>query len=126
MMNNHTWMTSRRGFLQRAAFVGGAALLAPGAFAEQLTLTPRQTEGPFYPDRLPLDTDNDLIIVNDNITPAIGEITHLSGKLLDADGNPIRNATIEIWQVDGNGVYLNTRDRRAQRDANFQGFGRFL
>jgi protocatechuate 3,4-dioxygenase, beta subunit len=122
---------SRRSFLRNAAASTAGLSLAtwwhtPGAFAEALQLTPRQTEGPFYPDRLPLDTDNDLIIVNDNITPAIGEITHLSGKLLDADGDPIRNAVIEIWQVDANGVYLNTRDRRAQRDANFQGFGRFL
>lgn len=120
---------TRRQFLKTtAASAAGLAAFwhTPGAFAEALQLTPRQTEGPFYPDRLPLDTDNDLIIVNDNITPAIGEITHLSGKLLDADGNPIRNATIEIWQVDANGVYLNTRDHRAKRDSNFQGFGRFL
>ncbi|HYV27675.1 MAG TPA: intradiol ring-cleavage dioxygenase, partial [Candidatus Eisenbacteria bacterium] len=55
----------------------------PGAFAEELMRTPRQTEGPFYPDKLPLDTDNDLILVNDSITPAVGEITHLSGRILD-------------------------------------------
>ncbi len=123
--------TTRRHFL-RAASISTAGLAlpsfwrAPGAFAEALTLTPAQTEGPFYPDRLPLDTDNDLIIVNDHVTPAIGEITHLTGKLLDASGNPIRNALVEIWQVDGNGVYLHTRSRGEQRDANFQGFGRFL
>jgi protocatechuate 3,4-dioxygenase beta subunit len=75
---------------------------------------------------LPLDTDNDLILVNDGITPAVGEITHLAGRVLDAAGEPIRNALVEIWQVDGNGVYLHTADRHAQRDANFQGFGRFL
>lgn len=104
-----------------------AGLAAPGAFAEQLSLTPRQTEGPFYPNRLPLDTDNDLIILNDNLTPAIGEVTHLSGRLLDAKGDPIRHATIEIWQVDGNGVYLHEGSSDGEkRDANFQGFGRFL
>jgi protocatechuate 3,4-dioxygenase beta subunit len=97
-----------------------------GAYAEALALTPPQTEGPFYPNRLPLDTDNDLIVVNDCITPAVGEVTHLTGKLLGANGAPIRNALVEIWQVDGNGVYLHTADRHAQRDANFQGFGRFL
>ena len=64
-----------------------------GLFAEQLALTPSRTEGPFYPDRLPLDTDNDLIIINDDITPAVGEITHLTGQMLDATGSPIRNAT---------------------------------
>jgi len=88
--------------------------------------TPRQTEGPFYPDHLPLDTDNDLIIVNDGLTPAVGEITHLSGRILDAKGEPIRNALVEIWQVDNNGVYLNSHDQHAARDKNFQGFGRFL
>jgi protocatechuate 3,4-dioxygenase beta subunit len=121
----------RRQFMQKAAaLAAGVALPAfwntPGAFAEALTPTPRQTEGPFYPDRLPLDTDNDLLIVNDEITPAIGEVTHLTGKILDTNGEPIRNALVEIWQVDGNGVYLHTADRHAQRDANFQGFGRFL
>ncbi len=101
-----------------------------GAFAEALTRTPAQTEGPFYPNHLPLDTDNDLIVVNDALTPAIGEITHLSGRVFDAKGNPLRNVLVEIWQVDGNGVYLHSGDRFGQRegnrDANFQGFGRFL
>ena len=115
----------------RRRFLGGLTLAAaafsvPGAFAEALTLTPPQTEGPFYPDHLPLDTDNDLIIVNDGITPALGEITHLSGRILDAKGDPIRNAMVEIWQVDNHGVYLHSRDTHAERDKNFQGFGRFL
>jgi protocatechuate 3,4-dioxygenase beta subunit len=103
------------------------AFAAPGAFAEELTRTPPQTEGPFYPDKLPLDTDNDLIIVNDQLTSAVGEITHLTGKILDANGNPVRNALVEIWQVDNKAVYLHTRDSGGkQRDTNFQGFGRFL
>jgi protocatechuate 3,4-dioxygenase, beta subunit len=59
-------------------------------------------EGPFYPDRLPLDTDNDLIIINNSLTPAVGEITHLSGRVLGANGSPVRNAVVEIWQVDNN------------------------
>ena len=99
----------------------------PGAFAEELVRTPAQTQGPFYPDRLPLDTDNDLIVVNNSITPAVGAITHLTGRILDARGNPLRNATVEIWQVDNRGSYLHTRGAvPAGRDANFQGFGRFL
>ena len=102
-------------------------LAVPGAFAEQLVLTPRQTEGPFYPDRLPLDTDNDLLILNDALTPAVGEVTWLSGRILDAKGDPIRNAVVEIWQCDAKGVYLHRgSDNAAKRDANFQGFGRFL
>ena len=119
---------TRRHFLQGLA-LGAAACLAPGAFAEELVRTPAQTEGPFYPDRLPLDTDNDLLIVNDRITPAVGEITHLSGRILDARGEPIRNAVVEIWQVDHNGSYLHSRGINPEsggRDSNFQGFGRFL
>ena len=42
------------------------------------------TEGPYYPDKLPLDTDNDLIIIKDSTTPAVGEITHLTGRVLTA------------------------------------------
>ena len=100
---------------------------APGAFAEELLRTPRQTEGPFYPDHLPLDTDNDLLVINDAITPAVGEITHLSGRILDARGEPFRNALVEIWQVDKKGAYLHSGSaNRDERDANFQGFGRFL
>ena len=40
--------------------------------------------------------------------PQSAKITHLSGRILDAKGKPIRNALVEIWQVDGNGVYLHT------------------
>ena len=106
---------SRRSFLSTAAaFAASSFFVAPGAFAEELIRTPRQTEGPFYPDHLPLDTDNDLILVNDATTPAVGEITHLSGRILDASGEPIRNALVEIWQADGNGVYLNSHSGNAR------------
>src|SRR5438105_7230496 len=115
---------SRRAFLGAA---GSTLFTVPGLFAEELTRTPPQTEGPFYPNKLPLDTDNDLLIVNDSITPAVGEVTHLTGKILDAKGDPVRNALVEIWQVDGHGVYMHTRcPNQDKRDANFQGFGRFF
>jgi protocatechuate 3,4-dioxygenase beta subunit len=121
------WNLSRRRFLGGLASAAAAAYLTPGAFAEQLTLTPRQTEGPFYPDRLPLDTDNDLLVVNDGITPAVGEVTHLTGRVLDASGEPLRNVVVEIWQCDANGAYVHSRSGNSQRrDGNFQGFGRFL
>lgn len=117
---------SRRRFLSQLG-LGAALFTVRGAFAEALTRpTAWVEEGPFYPPKLPLDTDNDLIVVNDAITPAIGDITHLSGRLLDAKGEPVRNATIEIWEVDGTGVYLADRGNQNKFDANFQGFGRFL
>lgn len=117
---------SRRQFLGGLA-TGVSAFSVPGLFAEELTRTPKQTEGPFYPDKLPLDTDNDLIVINDTLTPAVGEITHLSGRILDAHGNPIRNAVVEIWQCDSGGAYLHSKTGNAdKRDRHFQGFGRFL
>ena len=119
-------------FLTRRSFLQNSLQLAPffstpGLFAERLSLTPHQTEGPFYPDHLPLDTDNDLLILNDSLTPAVGTVTYLSGAVLDLSGSPIQNALVEIWQVDSRGVYLHSRGgSREKRDSNFQGYGRFL
>lgn len=114
----------RRRFLTGLG-LGAAAFLTPGAFAEALERTPRQTEGPFFPDKLPLDTDNDLLIISDSLTPAIGQVTHLSGTVRDIKGKPVRNALVEIWQVDGNGVYLHSRAPKEKQDPGFQGYGRF-
>ena len=119
---------SRRRFLSSMA-LGSAFFTTRGLFADDLTRTPAQTEGPFFPNKLPLDTDNDLIIVNDGLTPAVGEITHLTGRILDSKGDPIKNALIEIWQCDAKGVYLHTGDsdgKKDKQDKHFQGFGRFL
>ena len=81
---NHTY--DRRAFMRQTFACGALLATTSGAFAEELVRTPRQTEGPFYPDKLPLDTDNDLLIINDQINPAVGEITHLSGRILDSLG----------------------------------------
>lgn len=117
----------RRTFLQLAT-AGAAWWTVPGAFAAELVGTPPLTEGPFYPDKLPLDKDNDLIIVGDQTTPAVGEISHLTGRILSSSGEPLNNADIEIWQCDANAVYLHSDDseRKAdQQDRNFQGYGKF-
>ena len=115
----------RRQFLRNAAFTA-ALFTTPGLFAELLQ-TPKQTEGPFYPDKLPLDTDNDLLAINDNLTPAVGEVTYVSGRILDANGAPLRNAVVEIWQCDNNGAYLHSKTGNKEKaDKNFQGFGRFV
>ena len=137
-MKSDNFIQSRRKFLKNISY-GMTALTAAGIFAENLirttaealaedlTLTPRQTEGPFYPDKLPLDTDNDLLIVNDSTTPAAGEITYLTGRVLSSAGEPIPDAVVEIWHVDNNGIYLHTRcPNRNQHDRNFQGLGRSI
>lgn len=125
-MQTQNLLPNRRHFLGSLT-AGAAFFTVPGLFAEELVRTPRQTEGPFYPDKLPLDTDNDLLVINDSITPAVGEITWLSGRILDARGEPLRNALVEIWQCDKNGAYLHSKTgNAANRDPHFQGFGRFL
>lgn len=103
---------------------------APRATPPQTTppptnlLTPRQTEGPFYPINLPADQDNDLVTVKGAASPAKGEVTHLSGRVLDANGRPIRGVRVEIWQCDANGRYHHPGDRSGPAaDPNFQGFG---
>ena len=126
-MNTYPHLIQDRRRFFRSLTLGAAFFTVPGAFAEELMRTPAQTEGPFYPDKLPLDTDNDLIVINDNTTPGVGEITWLTGRILDSRGEPIRNALVEIWQCDNNGAYLHSKTgNREKRDTNFQGFGRFV
>lgn len=116
----------RRRFLAQLA-LGTLAFGASRAQAARYLLTPTQTEGPFYPDHLPLDTDNDLLFINDSPASALGDVTWLSGRILDTNGKPIRGATVEIWQCDRNGAYLHTQSgNRDRRDTHFQGFGRFV
>jgi protocatechuate 3,4-dioxygenase, beta subunit len=117
---------SRRDFFRQLSFTA-ALFTVPGLFAEELSRkTPWVEEGPFYPPELPLDTDNDLVIVNGSITPAVGQVAHIRGRLLDRRGDPVRNATVELWEADSSGVYLADRSRQSKFDAHFQGFGRFL
>ncbi len=122
---NHINQLSRRGFLGAATATlvacGGASVRAADLFP-----TPKQTEGPFYPDKLPLDQDNDLLQVQGSTVTAKGTVANVYGRILGPDGKPINGAIVEIWQCDANGVYLHTKGGdRAKMDAGFQGFGRF-
>ena len=116
---------SRRSLLTALA-AGGTLLNARGGLAAAVTETARTTEGPFYPDAFPLDTDNDLLVLNDALTASTGRVAYLSGRVLGPTGAPVRNAVVEIWQCDNNGSYLHAKGRLPARDANFQGYGRFL
>lgn len=110
---------------RRLILLGALASAAQPVSAQNLSPTPRQTEGPFYPDRLPLDQDNDLTVVAGHRVPAKGEVTDLTGRIVDAGGRPLRGVVIEIWQVDHHGHYIHTADASGANDAAFQGFGRF-
>lgn len=120
---------NRRAFIRKLAATG-AFFSMPGLFAEALSITPQVTQGPYYPlaNNIPLDKDNDLIYLNDSLTPATGKITYLVGRILDSSGNPVNNALVEIWHADngGNYIYSSTSARNSAADANFQGFGQFV
>lgn len=110
---------------RRRWLLGAVGVFAGGALAagRRLLPTPAQMTGPFYPEEPPLDHDNDLTRVRGATGAAEGKATELSGRLLDANGAPIRATRIEIWQCDARGLYHHPRDRAGARDANFQGFG---
>jgi protocatechuate 3,4-dioxygenase beta subunit len=129
LINRRTFERTDEGRRRAVRLLALGSLFAgrAGAYAEELVRTPRMTEGPFFPDKLPLDTDNDLLVITDAVDPADGEVTWLSGRILDATGSPLRNALVEIWQVDGHGAYLHSRTGNAEnRDTRFQGYGRFV
>lgn len=122
-------MTERPCLSRRRALLSGAALglslaLPGGARAASLVVTPRQTAGPFYPETLPLDADNDLVSVEGRATRAAGAVAHVWGRVLAEDGRAIAGALVEIWQCDAFGYYHHPRDRGGRADPNFQGYGR--
>ena len=123
-MTRPTADISRRRLVQATA--SGITLLLPVLRLHAATPTPPQSRGPFYPDQIPLDNDNDLVRIEGRDRIAAGEVTDLRGRVLDLSGGPVPGALVEIWQCDANGRYIHRLDdRRVPRDPNFQGYGRF-
>jgi len=104
----------------------GRSLNLPYSISEKVFIEWKEVKDKIYPDKMPLDTDNDLLVVGDSITPAVGEVSHLSGTVLTVKGQPVKNALVEIWQVGAKGVYIHTKDNRPGGVENFKGYGRFL
>lgn len=121
----HIRLDRRR--LLRSLLLTTGGIVTSDIYAEALTLTPRCTEGPYYPDHLPLDQDNDLIQIKGDTHPSGGIVAELGGRLLNADGKPLKNHVIELWQADVNGCYIHSRgeQRGKKRDEHFQGYGTF-
>ena len=126
-MQDNKFSITRRKMIMGALAAGAIGLFAPGVFAQHLDDTPPVEEGPFYPyheiccARCGQRSDHRRQL---QPTPAVGQITHLGGRILDGDGNPIKNALVEIWQCDSNGLYIVAEDK-SHEDKNFQGYGRF-
>lgn len=113
--------------LSRRAFLSGLSgfTLFSVAGIANATVTPRQSLGPFYPQKLPIDSDADLTFVDGQDGRATGQVTILSGRVLDRNGAGIRGARVEIWQCDAFGSYHHPRDGGGV-DPHFQGFGQTM
>ena len=77
---------------RRKLMLAISGLVAAGASGTVAALipTPRQTAGPFYPETLPLDDDNNLTEVAGNSAKAKGIISDLSGRIVDINGRAMR------------------------------------
>ena len=92
--------------------------------AEQLSKTPADYEGPFYPVTKQQDIDYDLVHVTGQTGVAKGDILNLSGVVVNTRGEAQENLTIEIWQTDPQGRYKHPGDSTpGDRDPNFQYWG---
>jgi protocatechuate 3,4-dioxygenase beta subunit len=115
----------RRRFIVGGLAATGGLVLPAGARAQAgLVATPRQSAGPFYPVKFPPDVDGDLVVLRGSAARAEGVVTHVTGRVLGVDGQPVPQATVEIWQCDARGRYLHPDDAGGPRDSAFQGYGR--
>lgn len=53
-----------------------------------------------------------------------GERIELRIRVLDGTGTPLKDALIEIWQADAEGLYNSPAEMRGAADPNFLGWGR--
>jgi protocatechuate 3,4-dioxygenase beta subunit len=124
---------NRRQMLGAMAGVAGTWTFFSGtALARVCGLTPKQTQGPFYPTPAhlanPIDSDADLTVVPGASSRAKGEVVVVEGVILDQNCNPVPRAQIEIWQACESGRYNHPNDpnTRAAIDPNFQYWGRMI
>ncbi len=103
-----------------------AAILPMGLFSRLLhaaSPTPSETEGPFYPLVAQKDKDFDLTQIQGRQGSAKGRVILIEGQVLNADGKPIEDAMVDLWQANAAGRYRHHRDKnRAPLDPNFQGW----
>jgi protocatechuate 3,4-dioxygenase beta subunit len=124
---------NNRNLLERRLFVAGLAGTAAAAIPlargqdKRLAATPAQTLGPFYPrtpEERPRETDADLLQLDGDRVLSKGAPVLLAGRVVDANGAPVADAAVEIWQCDANAVYHHPAGgAESERDPHFQGYG---
>ncbi|MGX5801084.1 protocatechuate 3,4-dioxygenase subunit alpha [Bradyrhizobium sp. Arg314] len=53
-----------------------------------------------------------------------GERIELRIRVLDGTGTPLKDALVEVWQADADGLYNSPAELRGAADPNFSGWGR--
>lgn len=82
--------------------------------------TPSQTVGPFF--AIGMISGGENVLVTEG---ASGRRISIEGAVFDGDGEPVRDAVVEIWQADARGIYGHPNDpRHEEADPHFRGFGR--
>jgi protocatechuate 3,4-dioxygenase beta subunit len=100
-------------------------LRAPGLPPVFLPHTPTELTGPVFGDSKVLPLDADLTRQHDGAP--LGERIIVHGRVIDADGHPLPDTLVEVWQANASGRYAHAQDRHpAPLDPNFTGFGRCL
>lgn len=88
----------------------------------KLKMTSPQILGPFYPLTTP-SKGGDMTRVEGRSGTAQGQVIHVGGRVLNRAGEPVRGATLEIWQANTHGRYTHPNDDNdAPLDENFEGF----
>jgi protocatechuate 3,4-dioxygenase beta subunit len=108
-----------------AVAAGGLAMFGSvsAAFAQASRRTPDQILGPFYPVVKPLHQGADLTTIPGKPGRAAGQVIHVMGRVVNAQGQPVQGARVEIWQANTHGRYTHPSDTNpAPLDPNFEGF----
>ena len=94
------------------------------AQTNKLKATPQDVEGPYYPKPWSGDVDNDLTTYNGK-KYAGGIPMALSGVVRGDSGEILKNARVDIWQIDAEGEYRHPDfGGEAPAMRGFQGYGR--
>lgn len=119
---------SRREFLGYGlGAVAAGGLIAGSARAATREATAPVGEGPFYPIHKQQDRDADLTRFDGRKGRAAGQLTLVEGTVMDADGKPLADALVDVWQANAAGRYHHERDPNpTPRDDNFQGWAQVL
>ena len=91
--------------------------------------SPSQTAGPYVhigctPNFAGIDIYGSDLGATMKTGPVKGQEITIRGTVFDGMNTPLKDAMIEIWQADANGLHNAASEVRGAADANFTGWGR--